>query len=188
MTVDRETLEQAISNALINAKELYEEAEILKCEKKYARSYTLFHLAIEEVGKVFVIFKYLLANDYSDEKLKKFYIEFRQHKIKIDLSTNIDVFALWAKDGALSNQILENATYSKEQIDKLNNLKNFSLYSFIHNSSSYNPSDVIKSEDIDQINMIADYRIKGTEDLTNIFLSDLDRLIGVVAKSKIENK
>lgn len=135
-----------------------------------------------------MIFKYLLANDYSDEKLKKFDIEFRQHKIKIDLSTNIDVFALWAKDGALSNEILENATYSKEQIDKLNNLKNRSLYSFIHNGSSYNPSQIIESEDVDQINTIAEYRIKGTEDLANIFLSDLDRLIGVVAKSKIENK
>lgn len=187
MTVNRETLVKAISNALINAKELYEEAEILKREKKYARAYTLFHLAIEEVGKVFVIFKYLFANDYSDEKLKKFDIEFRQHKTKIDQSTNIDVFAFWTKDGALSDQILENATYSKEQIDKLNNLKNFSLYSFIHDGSSYNPSDVIGSGDLDQINMIAEYRIKGTEDLTKIFLSDLDRLIGIVAKSKIEN-
>lgn len=188
MTVGRETLEKAILNTLINAKELYEEGEILKREKKYARAYTLFHLAIEEVGKVYVIFKYLLADDYSDKKLKKFDTEFRQHKTKIDLSTNIDVFALWAKDGALSDQILENAKYSKEQIDKLNNLKNFSLYSFILNGNSYNPSDVIGSEDVDQINMIAEYRIKGTEDLTKIFLSDLDRLIGVVAKSKIENK
>lgn len=188
MNIDRETLEQAILNALINAKELYEEAEILKREKKYARSYTLFHLAIEEVGKVFVIFKYLLGDDYSAEKLKKFDIEFRQHKIKIDSSTTIDVFALWAKDGVLSNQILENATYSKEQIDKLNNLKNLSLYSFILDGSSYNPSHIIKSEDVDQINIIAEYRIKGTEDLANIFLSDLDRLINIVAKSKIESK
>ncbi|MHA7607882.1 AbiV family abortive infection protein [Elizabethkingia meningoseptica] len=184
MKITRKTLEDAISKALKNAQELYEEAEILKDKKKYARAYTLFHLAIEEVGKVFIVFKYLLAGDYSEDKLKKFDTEFRQHKIKIDLSTNIDVIVSWVMDGELSSEIIENITYTKEQIENLNNLKNLSLYSFIFNGNSYNPSDMIESEDVDQINQIAEYRIKGTEDLAKVLLKDLDHFISVAASAR----
>lgn len=181
MNLSRKVLENAVSNALDNAKELFEEAEILENKQKFPRAYTLFHLAIEEVGKVFIIFKYLLGNDYSEDKMKKFDAEFRQHKTKIDLATNIDVIAAWLiKGGELTKEIIEKATYTKKQIDNLNDLKNLSLYSFFHKDLSYKPSDMIQKEDVEEIHLIAEYRIKGTEDLVKVLLNDLDRFIEIV--------
>lgn len=185
MDLTRNTLEKAVLNALNNAKELFEEAVILEENKKYARAYTLFHLSIEEVGKVFIIFKYLLGNDYSDDQMKKFDIEFRQHKVKIDLAANIDVIATWLMDGGeLTTEIIENVTYSKKQIEKLNELKNLSLYSFLHNGSSFKPSDVIEQKDVEEIHLTAQYRLKGTSDLSKVLLADLDRLIKLLEDHK----
>jgi len=184
MNFTRKILEDALLNALSNAEELYQEAVILKDNKRYARAYTLFHLSIEEIGKVFIIYKYLLGNDYSDDQMKEFEKEFKQHKVKIDFATNIDVLANWVNEGGLTAEILEKATYSKKQIDDLNDLKNLSLYSFFHKGSSFKPSDMIEDKDVEQIHFIAEYRIKGTSDLSKVFLPDLDRLIKVIEEHK----
>ncbi len=185
MNFTRNVLENAVLNALNNAEELFEEAVILEDNKKYARAYTLFHLSIEEVGKVFVIFKYLLGNDYSVEIMKKFSNEFRLHKVKIDSATNIDVIATWLIDGGeLTAEIINNVTYSKAEIENLNELKNLSLYSFFHKNSSFKPSDIIKQNDVRKIHLTAQYRIKGTSDLSKSFLPNLDSLIKVIEDNK----
>ncbi|MBW3522879.1 AbiV family abortive infection protein [Chryseobacterium sp. NKUCC03_KSP] len=185
MHLKKETLEKAVINALNNASELFEEAGLLEKNKKFARAFTLFHLSIEEVGKVFIIFKYLLQNNYSSDEMKKFDKEFRNHKIKINASTKIDVLlACLEESSTLSPELIEKVTYSKEKINNLNQLKNLSLYSFINEDLSFKPTDIIRKEDVEEIHLIAQYRIEGTQVLSDDFLKNIDRNVKLIDNLK----
>ena len=51
---------EAIYLTLQNAKDLYEEAEILKEHNKCGRAYSLYHLAFEECGRVEILKKFFI--------------------------------------------------------------------------------------------------------------------------------
>lgn len=58
--INKDTLINCVEKCLQNARELFDEAEILKKYKKFPRAYTLYHLSIEEIGKVF--FNFSISN------------------------------------------------------------------------------------------------------------------------------
>ena len=184
--LDKKILLSTIDKCLLNSRELYEEAEILKKYEKYARSYTLYHLSIEEIGKVFIIYKFLLNDDYSEDKIKKFDKEFKEHKIKIDFSTNINLIIHWLFKGKLELEAFKNLKYTNEQINDLNNFKNISLYTFIDNENVFKPSDIINSEEqIESIKLDAKVRLLGTEQFCSVALENLDKMIEII---KLENE
>ena len=186
MMLDKKILLSTIDKCLLNSRELYEEAEILKKYEKYARSYTLYHLSIEEIGKVFIIYKFLLNDDYSEDKIKKFDKEFKEHKIKIDFSTNINLIIHWLFKGKLELEAFKNLKYTNEQINDLNNFKNISLYTFIDNENVFKPSDIINSEEqIESIKLDAKVRLLGTEQFCSVALENLDKMIEII---KLENE
>jgi AbiV family abortive infection protein len=186
MMLDKKILLSTIDKCLLNSRELYEEAEILKKHEKYARSYTLYHLSIEEIGKVFIIYKFLLNDDYSEGKIKKFDKEFKEHKIKIDFSTNINLIIHWLFKGNLALEAFKNLKYTNEQINDLNNFKNISLYTFIDNENVFKPSDIINSEEqIESIKLDAKIRLLGTEQFCSVALENLDKMIEII---KLENE
>lgn len=184
-TVDfrREILELASELALENARELYEEAQILKNHKKYARAWALCQLSSEEIGKVFVILNCLVTNDYSDEKQKSFLQEYTSHKIKINKSNNIMILIQWLfNKGNIDKEVFTQLKYENDKIDFLNDMKNNSLYSFIDGSSAIKPSQIIDKEFVKKIYEEVKLKISGTEQALPLLLKNLDNLILLVQK------
>ncbi len=66
----------------MNAKELFEEANILKEHGKYARALSLAILSLEELGKVIILPSVLSINKNDDSAWAKFWKDFRNHKGK----------------------------------------------------------------------------------------------------------
>lgn len=184
MKLNRSILEKATFNALKNAEELFEDAQILLKNDRLPRAYTLFHLSIEEVGKVFVLYKYLLQNDYSAGNLDKFLSEMRDHKIKINLSTNAKIL-----EAAFTNsqsfdlyKSIINHEYSESEIKELNKLKNDSLYSGFENDKSFLPHEKFSKSKVEEIKIKAESSIKFSIWFNNKFINDLDYYLGVLSE------
>ena len=181
--INKATLINCVEKCLQNARELFDEAEILKDNKKYPRAYTLYHLSIEEIGKVFIIFQFLIQDDYSEEKSKRFNREFADHKIKIKTSRNIEKIMLFLLQTELKEEEFNILTYSKEAIEKLNDFKNLSLYSFIDNKSVFKPSDIIGLDEINLIRPNSEIRLVSSEQFCRIAIKDIDKFISLAKEN-----
>lgn len=177
--INQNLLINCVEKCLQNARELFDEAEILKKNKKYPRAYTLYHLSIEEIGKVFIIFKYLIQDNYSEENSKKFNREFTDHKAKIKTSKNIEKIMLFLIQGELTEEQFNILTYSKEAIETFNKFKNLSLYCFIDNKSVFKPSDLIGSEEVNLIRPNSELRLKLSEQFCRLAVKDIDKFISL---------
>jgi AbiV family abortive infection protein len=69
--MDRTEYLNGINKSLDNASELYDDAEILFKLKRYPRAYTLYQLSIEEIGKVSIIYNFLLFRNIQNISEKK---------------------------------------------------------------------------------------------------------------------
>lgn len=183
LELNKSILVNCVEKCLQNARELFEEAELLKENKKYPRAYTLYHLCNEEIGKVFIIFQYLIQNDYSEAKVKKFYSEFTNHKPKIKTSRNILKIMLLLIQKEISEEDYNNLTYTKEAIDNLNNYKNFSLYSFIENKSVFKPSDMFGLDELNLIRPNSELCLNYTEKFCRLALKDIDQFIKMTSEN-----
>lgn len=175
--INKDTLINCVEKCLQNARELFDEAEILKKHKKFPRAYTLYHLSIEEIGKVFLIFQFLIQDDYSEDKSKKFIREFSDHKIKIKTSRNIEKIMLFLLQTELKEEEFNILTYSKEAIEKLNDFKNLSLYSFISGKSVFKPSDIIGLDEVNLIKPNSELRLILSEQFCRLAIKDIDKFI-----------
>ena len=181
--MNKEILLEASIKALANARDLYDEAEILKESKKFARAYTLFHLSLEEIGKVFIVYKYILINNYEESIMKKFDKEYRSHKTKIDFSKNIEIIATWLIEKEdLTMELIEKTKYSNDQIKTLNNFKNLSLYSFIDGEVVATPNEIFTLEKLSYIKEIAEMQLVISEAFCKVFSKDIDYIISLAIK------
>lgn len=180
--MNKKTLIANIQNSLLNARELFKEAQLLKTNNMFARAYSLFHLSMEEIGKSFVTIKYILIDDYSEEKIKKIDKELTNHKIKIDLSSNIEVITVWLFDGDIDLETIEKITFTKEQIETMNKFKNLSLYSFIENGISYKPSDIFDEKTLNNFEERIELKLLAAEQFFEVLLKDIEKYIKVVKK------
>lgn len=131
-------VKESIEKLLSNADDLTEESAILFQAARYARAFTLSHLAREELSKVVMLMaldgklKSNLKVDWSS-----FWKRFRNHKAKI---TNSEIWLL-------SMSGLNSSVVSMEMVDSyataLNDLKNNSLYVSHGGQGLLNPSEVI---------------------------------------------
>jgi len=82
LTVD--TIIEGMVKITLNAQSLVEEAEILYENKYYARTYTLSHIAREEMSKLYMLYKVgieiIAGKEFNHKKLEK---RLRNHKSKI---------------------------------------------------------------------------------------------------------
>jgi len=82
LTVD--TIIEGMIQITLNAQSLVEEAEILYENKYYARTYTLSHIAREEISKLYMLYKVgieiIAGKEFDHKKLEK---RLRNHKSKI---------------------------------------------------------------------------------------------------------
>ena len=130
--------------AFENACELIEEAELLFAHERYARSYTLAHLASEELAKLPTLA--LAAMDLThgiSVDWKKLDEQLRSHNSKLRgllfldfLGTEIDPNA---KEISLPGKTVS-------RVELFNDLKNASLYSGVYLDSFYKPSAVFRQE------------------------------------------
>ena len=175
--INQVTLINCVKKCLQNARELFDEAEILKDNNKYPRAYTLYHLSIEEIGKIFIIFQYLVQDDYSEENSKKFNREFADHKTKINTSRKIEKIMLFLIQTELKEEVLNILTYNKEAIEKLNDFKNLSLYCSIDNKSVFKPSDIIGLDEVKLIRPNSELRLILSEQFCRLAIKDIDKFI-----------
>lgn len=71
MKFTKEELCAAIRVILKNASELMEDAKLLKKHGRFARSYSLYHLAMEEAAKADMTFFFMVSENIGDEEAQK---------------------------------------------------------------------------------------------------------------------
>ena len=156
---------EAIYLTLQNAKDLYEEAEILKEHNKCGRAYSLYHLAFEECGRFHLLHNFFLEyvtgeiqlKDFNYGKLKE--IGYERHDLKITknfigLFTNafinlynstenesIESFEVNKKESI--DRLLGELENLQQQETELNRLKNVGLYVSFKDNDFHLPDDTI---------------------------------------------
>jgi AbiV family abortive infection protein len=136
-----EDVEIARIKILENAEELITESELLFTNGKYARAYTLAHLACEELSKIAMIVNSMAQSIvYGETNWKKLNDRLVRHteKFRSVIITKMDKI-----DG-----FIELLNVKPEHLEKkLNNLKNESLYSGKYKNGEYcKPSEIINKE------------------------------------------
>jgi AbiV family abortive infection protein len=159
----------ALRPSFQNAKDLFEEAELLNNSNRPTRAYTLYHFSFEETGRCFILlnlfiesalgkinpkdvnFKTLKSRGYQDhiKKLKKSTLEFSK------LSTYIAI---------LGNRpdILESVEklYEKFDVNKMNINKNSSIYLSFKDDNFKMPTKCISQDDHLQMKNIAEINLQ----------------------------
>ncbi len=159
-----------------NAEQLIKDASILKRNASYPRSYALFQLAIEEVGKALIIYKALIefywGVNIGEEYLKK--QGFFDHKQKTKQSLIVEYFAVKVFERSINKRTdLEKAIFEDaDSIESINKMKNLSLYVSIHENVFLSPSNIITKETTDEIEYKAIARVNSIKP----FLHNLDSL------------
>lgn len=169
---------EAIEKSLANARELIEEAEILAEKNKVARAYTLFQFSIEEVGKAFLTFTFVLKGDIdNDVETKKFQRDYTNHLAKTEFSQGIDfMFAIMAEKSDLTKKLLENSFFELGKVHISNNYKNYSLYTSLIDNKFHKPSEIITTEKLDKIAYYAKLRLQIAEPFLKLGIQNFDVL------------
>ena len=168
---------------LENAAELITDAETLIQKKRFSRTHTLSQLALEEIGKAFMI--YQLYNSIQSDKRKEFDFKqfrknFRNHKSKTLETTMIDLM-MYAenKSGDFKKIALENfRNIQKVKNGDYDKLKNDSLYVSIENNKFVKPNDLFSENDT--IEFLS--KAKNKVDFLNNWIIkwlDLDEQLGI---------
>lgn len=179
MKFDKEKYFQAIQKAFKNAEELIDEAEILLKYNKTARAYTLFQFSIEEVGKAFLAFQFVLEGNINDEKeTKRFFKDFRSHTAKTKSSEGVEfMFALASEKSSYSKKLLEEFMYDRKDVFVTNNFKNYSLYVSEIEGEFYKPSEIITSDMLDKISKHAKFRLQVGKPFIQLGIDNYDVLL-----------
>lgn len=178
MTLNKNEYFEAIEKSLSNAEELIEEAEILAKHTKYARAYTLFQFSIEEIGKAFLTFQFVLYGDIEDvQATKQFFKKFRDHISKTESSQSIDfMFALNSDISGFTKKLLENSMSEFDKVHISNNYKNYSLYTSFIEDKFYKPSEIITKEKLDKITYYTKLRLQIAKPFIKIGVENYDLL------------
>lgn len=137
-------IEEARVKILENAAELVEEATLLLANNRFARAYSLAHLACEEMAKIPMLVRAgadtIRGRTVDWKKLDR---RFRSHKEKIAGSFHIDYLI----DPRMEND--EDIKFLQESLARVgdfNKMKNESLYVTFVGNSFVKPSEVINAD------------------------------------------
>jgi len=143
-TINISEIEEARVKILDNASELIEEAELLFSNGKYARAYSLAHLACEEMAKIPMIVRAatetLRGKRFDWSKLNR---RLKSHAEKIKGILLID----YILDPEIENDIdIKRFKESLKMIPFYNMLKNYSLYTSLIDDTFHKPSELISAD------------------------------------------
>ncbi|PXY42725.1 hypothetical protein DMB65_01505 [Flavobacterium cheongpyeongense] len=178
MKLVKEKYFQAIDKAFNNAEELIEDAEILAKHNKKARAYTLFQLSIEEIGKAFLTFQFVLNGNIEDaEETKRFFKDFRNHTVKTKTSQGIDfMFALQIEKSRYSKKMIEEFIFQRDDVIISNDYKNYSLYTSYKDGEFCTPSEIITKDMLDKISKHAKFRLQVGKPFIKLGIDNYDIL------------
>jgi AbiV family abortive infection protein len=178
MKLTQDNLFEIIKKSIDNSSQLIVEANLLREHKKYARAYTLYQLSIEEVGKAILTFGFLLNNDFEDPSMQKVFLkDFRDHKAKTKKSMGIDILIAESIDDELiKKRLLDNILKQDNDIEKINEYKNYSLYTSIKEDKILLPSQVISEKMANDLGFYAFIRQLATKQTLDILTQNFDEL------------
>ncbi len=186
----KEDLVIGIKKSLANANDLINDAKILKEQARYPRAYTLFQLAIEEIGKTWLTFLMIIFNKYHDEiAVRKFLNDFKSHKTKTALSLNTDMIVAYMNilsDDNFNRTLVKRAFVQSDNLKKLDDLKNYSLYTSIEDGKFITPAEIIRKDLVDEIEFTAEMRLQVSEAIIKECLSRVDNVVDILAHTDWE--
>lgn len=133
---------------ILNAQQLCDESEILHSHGKFARSFTLSHLAREEMGKSMMLYsvaiRMLLERNIDWKKVSR---RFRNHKEKIvnDRALSWAFFISVLGDAPETSQISE-ILFNSGTVQHSNSQKNASLYVDWKDGQFVLPEEIISEQ------------------------------------------
>lgn len=182
--IKRDELLLGIKKSEKNAFELMCDAELLFDNNRYSRAFTLYQLANEELGKCSLIQNYILQND--NDNLNFFLKEFRDHKTKTSYSNGIEIMIYNFINKSNKKKLLEMTIYNSLRISKINDLKNYSLYTSFVKGEFKTPSEMISKEDVELHKFHAELRFNILKVINDVFIENSNALIAEYAKFNIE--
>lgn len=177
----------------LNASELYDDAEILLAANRLPRAYTLYQLAIEEIGKIRILSSLFYSLKIKEKiDYKKINKNFLSHQPKARESIGFEqIPVMLMYNGAKEEIEKENLKqYFKELLDEknkteiFNSYKNFSLYVSIYNGVFVTPKDMITIDRINNIRTSALIRLKS---LSNLIQTLTDEPVILKAEEIVNN-
>lgn len=160
-------LERGYKLTFENVKRLLEEADGLRIFDRYERAYTLYQLAIEEIGKCSILFRAII-NFYLEETIDLNYLKkegYFQHQAKTLESLKSEIIAITFFEESIGKKtgLIEETLYDYSHVEDLNNNKNDSLYVGIKDEIFYAPNTTITKEKTEDIAFKAHLRYKAIE-------------------------
>jgi len=179
-------IEKILIKFLDNARELLEEADLLLENKKFARAYSLAHLACEEVAKIIMIsrtaYEITRGKDIDWERIIK---RLRNHREKIK-----DILFLDFLYSSKTENDEDIKTFLKN-LDKMtkydNDFKNYSLYTSLIENKFYKPSELFSHEFVKGFIKLAHNRFNAIEKFTLLSKGRLKELYDSQEFKQLEN-
>lgn len=179
---------------LDNARELLEEVDLLFENKKFARAYSLAHLACEELAKIIMISRvaYEVMRDKNID-WKRVNRRLRNHKEKIK-----DILALdfLYSSKTKNDEDVKNFYKDIKMTKYYNDFKNYSLYTSLIGDKFYKPSELFHHEFVkeyiklahNRFNVIEEFTLLSQDKLSEIFNSQKFKQLEKDFLYKIINK
>ena len=190
MKITREILKDISRKSLENAEELVVDALILEKHGRKERAYTLFQLSIEEVGKAVQSLNMILEKGYQNEaKAKEYEKFFKDHKSKTLKSRGMDIViaeVLSKGDKEKALEILNQSQKDAEEITKINENKNYSLYTSFYMNKVVTPSEFISLENLTRIKEIAVNRLKAASAFVKIGLQNIEEIEKYISQHPLD--
>lgn len=158
-------IEKSRIKFLDNARELLEEADLLLEDKKFARAYSLAHLACEEIAKTIMISR--VAYEVARGKKidwKRVNRRLRNHKEKIKDVLAIDF--LYSSKTENNDEDVKNFYKDFKMTKYYNDFKNYSLYTSLIGDKFYKPSELFPHEFVKGFIKLAHNRFNAIEKFT----------------------
>ncbi len=159
-----------------NAKALIDEAELLAKNNRLSRAYTLYQIAIEEIGKCVILYQAILdlymghAIDITYLKNKGFF----SHEEKSRRSITAELYAihLVERNGLELDSIKKGLVNDYTRVKRITSTKNSSLYVEIIDEVFSSPKSAVTNEMIEDITNTANIRYESIQP----FLQPLDKM------------
>ena len=188
-------LKIGIEKSLSNAKELIEEGDFLFKENRYSRAYCLYQLATEEIGKSRLLFALIMNRQLGEDiDYKQINKEFTHHQTKSKSALTFEMMAFLVmfsseKDKSAEerkNNFLDamERVQTENDVNVLNNNKNYSLYIGIKDGKFVEPKDVITKEMAASLRTNVLIRFEAGRSVLKLMIEDLENIVNLLKQAK----
>lgn len=190
-TNSEEVLIDGVRKCMANSLSLIEDAILLNDNNRNARAYTLYQLAIEEIGKGIKLMIYILDGDFQNRaKFRDLDKEIRDHKSKTKTAGAMDWFLLEsAKQNMKGEEIIKlirGLESERNSTDIFNDRKNYSLYTSFVEGVFKTPIEIITGEELTSIEWKAVFRYRYANGWIEAGLSNLKEIKEYIATHRDE--